>query len=124
MRRGLIYGIGLWAVLTLGFKLVVDGNIINFSNETLRILLPVSGAVLAIAIALGLRIMFPPYEAMRTGLSLAIPGMILGCAALLAFGRLVARPSMEHGIVYAVFLLWTYGLTLAAVALFCDGEDG
>ncbi len=121
MRRGLIYGIGLWAGLTLGFKLVVDGDIIRFGGAALRIALPVAGAILALIIAFSLRIRLTPYEATRTGLSLAIPGMILGAATLLALGRLMARPLMEHGIVYAVFILWTYGLLLIAVVLFCDG---
>lgn len=122
MRRGLIYGIGLWAALTLGFKLIVDGEIIRFSASTLRVLLPVLGGAVAVVIPIALRISNPPYEATRTGLSIAIPGMILGAATLLAFGRLIARPMMEHGIVYAVFMLWTYGLLLAAIALFCDGD--
>jgi hypothetical protein len=120
MRFGLVYGIGLWALLTLAFKLIVDGDIVVLSAETLRIVLPVFGAVLAVIISFALRIYLPPNEATRTGLRLAIPGLILGSATLLAFGRFVARPSMEHGIVYAVFLLWTYGLILTAVALFCD----
>ena len=120
MRFGLVYGIGLWALLTLAFKLIVDGDIVVLSAETLRIVLPVFGAVLAVIISFALRIRLPPNEATRTGLRLAIPGLILGSANLLAFGRFVARPSMEHGIVYAVFLLWTYGLILTAVALFCD----
>jgi len=40
MRRGLLYGIGLWAALTLGFKLLVDGNIVTFGPAALRIILP------------------------------------------------------------------------------------
>jgi hypothetical protein len=120
MRRGLIYGIGLWALLTLGFKAVVDGMIIGFSPDTLRVLLPLTGVFLALGIAFFLRVSYAPQEATRTGISLAIPGLILGAATLLAFGQLIAQPLMEHGIVYALFLLWTYGLLLTAVALFCD----
>ena len=122
MRRGLIYGIGLWAALTLGFKLLVDGDIIRFGGSTLRILLPIVGGAVALVIPLALRIGLPPYEATRAGISIAIPGLILGAATLLAFGRLIARPMMEHGIVYAVFMLWTYGLLLVFIAFFCDGE--
>lgn len=120
MRRGLIYGIVLWAALTLAFKLIVDGDIVRLSGSSLRIILPLIGAGLSLIVGLGLRIAYPPYDATRTGISMAVPGMILGCATLLAFGHFVARPSMEHGIVYAIFLLWTYGLILTAVALFCD----
>jgi len=104
MLRGLIHGIFLWAALSLVFKLVIDGDLIAFSAGTIRALLP----LLAIAIALGLRISRTPFEAMRTGLHLAMPGMILSSATLLMFGRLIARPSMEHGIVYAVFMLLIY----------------
>lgn len=122
MLRGLIHGIVLWAALSLVFKLVIDGDLVAFSAGTIRALLPSFSVLLATAIALGLRISRTPFEAMRTGLHLAIPGMILGSATLLMFGRLIAQPSMEHGIVYAVFMLWTYGLILAGIALFCDGE--
>lgn len=120
MRFALVYGIGLWALLSLGFKLIVDGDLVVLSADSLRIMLPAMGAVLAVIVAVALRISLPPEDATRAGLRLAIPGLILGSATLLAFGRFVARPSMEHGIVYAVFLLWTYGLVLTAVTLICD----
>ena len=123
MLRGLIYGVILWAGLSLAFKLVVDGDLVSFSAGTIRLMMPIASVILAVTIALGLRISRTPFEAMRTGLHLAIPGMILACAALLSFGHFMARPSMEHGIVYAVFMLWTYGLILVGIVLFCDGED-
>jgi len=122
MRRGLIYGIGLWAMLTLGFKLIVDGDIITISPSTLRVLLPLGGLGLAILVALSARVRYAPYEATRFGMGLAISGMLLGASTLLAFGRFVARPMMEHGIVYALTMLWTYGLILLAIALFCDDD--
>jgi len=120
MRLGLIYGIGLWALLTVGFKLLVDGDLVTLSASTLQILLPICGAGLAIFIGITARILYPPYDATRLGMGLAISGMILGAVTLLSFGRFVARPLMEHGIVYALSMLWTYGLILLAVALFCD----
>lgn len=122
MRRGLIGGIVLWAALSLCFKLIVDGDLVRFDGAGLRLILPIGGAAVAIGLALALRITCPPENALRIGLGFAVSGMILGCAALLAFGRFMAQPSMEHGIVYAVFMLWTYGLLLAAIGLFSDTE--
>lgn len=122
MRSGLIYGVGLWAILTLGFKLVIDGDIVRFDPATLRILLPLFGAVVAVVAGITLRIVEPPEKAALSGIGLAVAGMMLGCTTLLAFGHFIARPSMEHGVVYAVFILWTYGLVLSAVGLFCASD--
>ncbi len=120
MRRGMVYGLFLWAILTFIFKLLVDGDLIALSASTLQILLPIGGAGLAIVIAVAMRVLYPPFDATRIGMGLATSGMILAAGALLLYGRFSARPLMEHGIVYALSMLWTYGLILLAIALFCD----
>lgn len=124
MGRGLLYGVVLWAILSLCFKLIVDGDVIHLSATQLRVVLPMIGVGAAVIVALATVISpAPGYDATRFGLGLAVPGLILGAAALLVFGRLVARPSLEHGVVYAILLLWTYGLILSAVALLGGDPD-
>lgn len=115
MRRGLIAGIVGLILLTVIFRMT--GGML-FARFSLLSLLAVSGVISAVLSLILCRFVCQPGKMTRFGAGLAIPGLLGGAAAVVAFATIFPEIPSDRADDFAAIVLWANGIILASVLLF------
>ena len=116
MRRGLISGFALWLVSYLAFRLL--GPLGVSSNLSALITFLAGGALIALLGLLACRLACEPGKLARFTAAIAIPGLLLDSACVIAFADTFPGIPLSFSAIFAACALWGYGLLLSALLLF------
>lgn len=111
LARFAAFGVGLWFVATLAFRLVGQAFFRpDAPGATLAVVLAASAALLALSWALLRRV--PDPERPRAALALALPGQLLDVLSTLFFARVFPNldPAMDGA--FGALMLWGYALLM------------
>lgn len=118
MRRGLITGFAGWAVAFVLFRLW--GHVLLGSPAAVQLTFLLGGVVTALLAGLLCRLVCQPGKVARFAAGLAIPGLLLDSACVLAFEAVFPTMPVALAAIFGALMLWGYGLILATILLVGD----
>ena len=116
MRRGLIAGFALWLVTYLAFRLL--GPFGFHSSLTVLATFLAGGLFVALLGLLACWFACEPGKLARFAAAIAIPGLLLDSACVIAFSEAFPGIPVSFSAIFAACTLWGYGLLLSALLLF------
>lgn len=119
MRRGVVLGFFGWMIST-AFIRGFPNLFLPIDMDVFVSVFLIFGLLAMLIMMLAIKVICEPGKALRFGVGICMPGMVLDSAAVLTFERAFpwADPSMAGP--FGAMMLWAYGLMLALTLVYGD----